>query len=138
VASGWGLASLVAGHEPLTGEEPTVLDEESVATLRPHGVLGVLTPYAASRDPFAIAPTLFDQCVVDMIITVYDGMHLVDAVVDADAVDGVLTDGTSRWDLHADALVDTSGFPVELNGAIRDGATAARAVLDRGRRGRSG
>ena len=136
VASGSGLASLVAGHEVLTGEEPTVLDDDSVATLLPHGVLGVLTPYASSRDPFSIAPALFDEvlkhhCVVDMTITVYDGMRLVDAVHDGDAVDGALTDGRSRWAIHADVFVDTSTFPTELNGAIRDGAAAARAVLAR-------
>jgi hypothetical protein len=136
VASGAGLASLVAGHEVSGGDEPTTLDDESVAVLRPHGVLGVLTPYAARRDPFAIAPAVFEEvlkhhCVVDMVITVYDGMSLVDAVPDGDGVDGALTDGRSRWPVHADAVVDTSSLPTELNGAIHAGAAAARDVLAR-------
>ena len=71
--------------------------------------------------PIICDEVLKHHCVVDMIITVYDGMRLVDAVPDGDGVNEVLIDGTSRWEIHADA----SAFPTGLHGAIREGAAAA-------------
>jgi hypothetical protein len=136
VASGWGLQSLVAGHEPLGDEDPVELDTEAIAVLSPHGVLDVLRPYLAAAEPPAIAPAVFEEvlkhhCVVDMNITVYDGMTLVDAEQRGKGVGGVLTDGRSRWDIVADAFVDGTTLPTELNAAIAAGARLAREVLGR-------
>ena len=85
VVSGWGLQSLVAGHQPLDGDEPVVLDPEAVAVLTPHGVFDVLRPYLASVEPPSIAPVVFEEvlkhhCVADMNVTVYDGIELVERV----------------------------------------------------------
>ena len=55
----------------------------------------------------------------------YDGVEVVDRVVDGRGVDGVLTDGTSRWELHADVFVDADGLPASLSEAIVAGAAAA-------------
>jgi hypothetical protein len=140
VASGWGLSSLVAGHEPLGGREPRSehvpvdLDETAIAVLSPHGVLDVLRPYLAVAEPPAIAPVVFEEvlkhhCVVDMNITVYDGMSLVERRARGRGVSGVLTDGRARWDLVADAFVDASTMPGDLNAAIAAGADTARGVL---------
>jgi len=45
-------------------------------------------------------------------------------------IEGVLTDGTSRWDLGADQFVDAGVLPAELSGAITAGAAAALAALE--------
>jgi hypothetical protein len=134
VASGWGLSSLVAGHEPLGGEDPVALDADTIEVLSPHGVLDVLRPYLSAAEPPAITPAAFEEvlkhhCVVDMNITVYDGMTLVDDERRDAGVSGVLTDGRSRWDVVADAFVDASTLPTELNAAIAAGARLAREVL---------
>ena len=138
VASGWGLSSLVAGHEPLGGDQPVVLDPAAVAVLGPHGVFDVLRPYLSAVEPPSIAPMVFEQvlkhhCVADMNVTVYDGMELVERVTvgsaTGDGVRGVLTDGRSRWDISADAFVDAAELPSELPAAIPAAAEAAAAVL---------
>lgn len=139
VVSSAGLTSLVAGHEILGDAEPVVLDEHSVSILEPDGVLGVLRPYAAAQDPFAIAPVFFEQglkhhCVADMLITVFDDMRLVDARPDGHGVNGVLTDGRRRWELHADAFLDGAELaehPAELNAAIHRAAAYGSDVLAR-------
>ncbi|MDH3678330.1 MAG: hypothetical protein OEV40_00120 [Acidimicrobiia bacterium] len=145
VASGRGLSCLIVGHEPIVDDQPVVLDEESLRVLEPNGVLGVLRPYASARAPFTIAPTLFEQalkhhCVADMLVTVYDRMWVDEQQVDEQQVDelrpdggalsGVLTDGRSRWELRADAFLDVSALPTELNGAIREAARFATALVD--------
>ena len=134
VASGWGLASLVAGHEPTGGDEPVELDPEAVAVLAPHGVFDVLRPYLTAAEPPAIAPAVFEQvlkhhCVADMNVTVYDGMRLVDSVRRGDGVRGVLTDGRARWEITADAFVDAAELPGELPALIPAAAHRAAAVL---------
>jgi hypothetical protein len=134
VASGWGLSSLVAGHEPLGDEVPVELDDAAISVLSPHGVLDVLRPYLAVSEPPAIAPVVFEEvlkhhCVVDMNITVYDGMSLVEQRPRGAGVSGVLTDGRARWDLLADAFVDATTMPTGLNAAIAAGADTARGVL---------
>lgn len=135
VASGRGLPSLVAGHEVVHDAEPVVLDERATAILGPHGVLEVLRPYASAQDPFTIAPVLFEQglkhhCVADLLVTVYDGMALEDARPVDDGVDGVLTGSGSRWEIHADAVLDVSELGPGLNEAIRAAAEAADTIVD--------
>jgi hypothetical protein len=134
VASGWGLSSLVAGHEPVGGEDVVELDGHAVEVLTPHGVLDVLRPYLSAAEPPAIASATFEQvlkhhCVVDMNITVYDGMSLVDQQPRGGGVSGVLTDGRARGDVVADAFLDATTLPTELNAAIAAGARVAREVL---------
>ena len=84
LASGRGLASVIAGHEITGAEDPVELDAAALAVLSPHGLLDVLRPYLASHHPVAIAPAVFEEvvkhhCVADMNITVYDGLTLVEA-----------------------------------------------------------
>jgi hypothetical protein len=141
VASGWGLSSLVAGHQVVGGDDPVVLDAESVAVLAPHGVFDVLRPYLSAVEPPTIVPATFEavlkhHCVADMNVTVYDGMELVDRVrVDGGApagpggVRGVLTDGRARWEVRADAFVDAADLPGELPAAIPAAARVAAAAL---------
>ena len=104
---------------------------EALAAMAPHGVLEVLRPYAATQDPFAIAPLLFEQglkhhCIADMLVTIFDEM-----VYEASsAVAGVLTDGRRRWSVTADHMIDVSELPTELNSAIVAGAAAANSLVD--------
>jgi hypothetical protein len=134
VASGFGLSSIVAGHEPLGGDEPEVLDAAAVAVLAPHGVLAVLRPYFVVNEPPTIAPDVFEQvlkhhCVADPNVTVYDGLELVDRAPRGAGVSGVLSDGRARWDLLADAFVDAADLPVRLSDAVPAAAGAAARVL---------
>ena len=145
IASGYRMASLVVGHVPGLGpnpEYPVGLDPEAVEALTPHGVLDVLRPYLVVADPPTLSPHVFEDilkhhCVADMNVTVYDAMQIVPAVPnhahDGDgALHAVLTDGKARWDLHADAVIDTSGFPTDLSAAINHAAAQVRAILTRG------
>lgn len=134
--SGRGLPCLVAGHVPVDDHQPVVLDAKSLAILEPHGVLDVLRPYASTQDPFTIAPLPFEQglkhhCVADMLVTVYDNMTVEDRSPDGAGINGVLTDGRARWAIHADAFVDTSTMPADLNEAIHQAAELANLVLAR-------
>jgi hypothetical protein len=135
LASGRGLSSLVAGHRILGGEYPAELDQQAVDILTPHGLFDVLRPYLVNHDPVAIAPAAFEEvlkhhCVADMNTTVYDGMELVDADTEGGGVRGVLTDGRSRWDVRADAFVDTSALPSDLQGAVVAASRVANQVVD--------
>jgi len=129
--SGRGLPSLVIGHEPIDAGCAVELGPEALAAMAPHGVLEVLRPYAATQDPFAIAPLLFEQglkhhCIADMLVTIFDEM-----VYEASsAVAGVLTDGRRRWSVTADHMIDVSELPTELNSAIVAGAAAANSLVD--------
>lgn len=134
VASGYGLQSVVAGHEVLGGETPFVFDSAALEVLRPHGVFDVLRPYLANVDPPAIAPVVFEEvlkhhCVVDMNITVFDGLRLVDRTSRGGGVSGVLTDGRTRWEVSADAFVDADELPSDLPDTIPASAEVARSVL---------
>ena len=106
--------------------------------LEPHGVLGVLRPYAASQDPFAIAPQLFENglkhhCVADMLITVYDAMSVDNIVEGAVGTAAVLSDGRSSWPIAADALLDVANLPTELNAAVHEAADFAVQLLSQAR-----
>lgn len=142
VLSGSGLTSLVAGHAPLDDVKPVELDAESLAILEPHGVLGVLRPYASAQEPFTIAPLFFEQglkhhCVADMLITVYDDMTFTSTTTststptdhDRGAVSGRLDGAGSSWEIRADALLDVSLYPTDLNRSIHQAAAYGRTLL---------
>ncbi|MDA3041437.1 MAG: hypothetical protein O3C27_18295 [Actinomycetota bacterium] len=127
LASGIGQSSVVVGHEPIEEGERVVLDDASVAFLEPDGVLGVLRPYAADQDPFAIAPGTFEaglkhHCVVDMLVTVFDGLWVEDLALTGPRAGARLTDGRSNWAITADAYLDVSDYPTDLNAAIHRAA----------------
>lgn len=140
VASGAGLACMIVGHQAVEPSNPVELDEESLAILDPHGVLGVLRPYASSHQPFTIAPELFENglkhhCVADMLITVYDNMTIsdsntTDSATTALGMTAVLTDGATSWPLVADHFLDTSSLPLGLNEAIHAAATFVAQLLE--------
>ncbi len=134
VLSGSGLTSLVAGHAPRDDVKPVVLDAESLAILEPHGVLGVLRPYASTQEPFTIAPLFFEQglkhhCVADMLITVYDDMTFTPTDHDHAAGSGRLDGAGSSWEIKAHALLDVSPYPSDLNQSIHQAAAFGRALL---------
>ncbi|MFN0029454.1 MAG: hypothetical protein ACKV2O_20050 [Acidimicrobiales bacterium] len=139
IASGFRLPSLVVGHVAAQGpnpEYPVPLDEDAVAALEHHGVLGVLRPYLAVQEPPTVSPHVFEDivkhhCVADMNVTVYDAMEVVELQAQAGSVSGVLTDGRARWELHADAVIDTRDFPSELSAAVNRASTEVAAVLSR-------
>lgn len=54
-ASGRGLPTLVAGHEPIDAGPAVELSRDALDALAPHGVIDVLRPYATIQEPFAIA-----------------------------------------------------------------------------------
>jgi flavin-dependent dehydrogenase len=138
VAAGRGLPCLLAGHELVDDSTPVVLDAESLAVLEPDGVLGVLRPYAASQEPFAIAPLHFEQglkhhCIADMLVTVFDGLSVTDVVRSGAGATAVLTDGRTRWEVRADQFIDVGGLPGDLNDAIHHAAeVVAKAIAAAG------
>lgn len=151
IASGHRLPSLLVGHVAGTGpdpERPVPLDADAVAALAPNGVLDVLRPFLAVADPPTLSPHVFDDvlrqhCIADMNVTVYDGMEVVERVpagggapaatalegLAGGPIEAVLTDGRARWELSADAVIDTTGAPANLSDAINAVAAAVRAVL---------
>ena len=133
VASAFGFTSLVAGHETVGAEVPVPLGEDAVAALAAHGLLDVFRPYFVADNPPTITAAAFEEvlkhhCVVDMAVTVYDGMSLVERSVNGSGMAGVLSDGRSRWEVHADHFVDASALPLDLNAAIVAGAQHATAM----------
>jgi hypothetical protein len=140
IASGHSVPSLVVGHVAGKGpdpEYPVALDAAAVEALLPHGVLDVLRPYLVVVDPPTLSPHVFEDvlkqhCVADMNVTVYDAMDVVERRPAEDGgLDAVLTDGRSRWELSADAVIDTTAFPAELSEAVNRAAAEVRAVLQR-------
>ena len=138
VVGGWGLSTLLVGHEPVVGaheHDPVVLQPDAVAILEVPGILNILRPYLTAVSPPEITTADFEDvvkhhCVVDMNVTVYDAMTLVDfRPGDSGGGAGVLTDGGARWDVHADLVIDTATWPCDLNGAVRAGGAAAESVL---------
>jgi hypothetical protein len=134
VVSGRGLPCLIVGHEAADNTEPVALDPESVAILEPHGILAVLRPYAAAQNPFTIASLAFENalkhhCVADMLVTVYDDMHVNEASTTAGGLHGELTDGRITWKIQADAFVDVSKFSIELNDAVHQAAAFGNQLM---------
>ena len=135
VAAGCGLACLLVGHEGTGDEQSVVLAPDAVAELERHGVLDILRPYLVALDPPTIAPAAFEEvvkhhCVADLNATVYDQMDVIERVPDGSGVRGVLTDGTSRWELRADVFVDADRLPAELSSAITAGTAAAVGAVE--------
>jgi hypothetical protein len=140
IAGDDGSAAEITGAE-ITGAEitddqiagadnPVALDAVAMAELERHGLVDVLRPYFASMNPPAIAPRAFEEvikhhCVADLNVTVYDQMAVVDRHPVGRGVTGVLTDGTSRWDVRADAFVDADELSTELSAAVTAGVAAA-------------
>ena len=133
LAAGRGLPCLLAGHEPIDDDTRVALDDAAVDVLTRDGVLDVLRPYLTATAPMTIAPRAFEEvvkhhCVADLNVTVYDEV----TVVERDFGDGggtaVLTDGTSRWELHADRFVDADLLPSD---PLSDAIIAGAAAVDR-------
>ena len=135
LASSYGVASLVAGHNLGSDETEIVLSDDAVAALDERGVFDVFRPYLSAANPPTISAAAFEEvlkhhCVVDMAVTVYDGMTLTQRPDGSDKeVTGVLSDSRSLWDIHADHFVDASTLPTELNAAIVAGAHLARSLV---------
>jgi hypothetical protein len=135
VAAGCGLACLLVRHEGTGGEQPVALAPDAVAELERHGVLDILRPYLVALDPPTIAPAAFEEvvkhhCVADLNATVYDQMDVIERVPAGSGVRGVLTDGTSRWELRADVFVDADLLGAELSSAITAGTAAAVGAVE--------
>jgi hypothetical protein len=134
LASGRGVSSLLLAGPVSDDERPVLLGDEAVAALRPDGVFDVLRPYLVSSAPVAMTPAAFEEvlkhhCVVDMGVTVYDGMSVVELERGARGAVGAFTDGRGRWDVVADAFVDAAELPSELDAAVRAGAAVVEEVL---------
>jgi hypothetical protein len=135
VAAAYGLACLLVGHEVIGDDTPVALDADAAIALERHGVIDVLRPYLAGTAPVTLAPLAFEEvikhhCVADLNVTVYDQMAVVERVPTGQGVRGVLTDGTSRWDVSADLFIDASLLPSDLSAAITTGVAAALQALD--------
>ncbi len=130
VAGACAQPCLLVGHEIVSSDSPVELDETALAVLERYGLVDVLRPHLLATDPLTVAPSDFEHvlkqhCVADLNVGVYDGMEVVDRAVSGRSLRGVLTDGTSRWDLAADAWIDADALPVPLLAAIVKGAAAA-------------
>ncbi len=135
VAAAYGLACMLVGHDVVGDDSPVSLGAAAYGALERHGLLDVLRPYLEAGDPVAITPRAFEDvikhhCVADLNVTVYDQMDVVERVPAGRGVRGVLTDGTSRWDISADVFVDGTGLPSALPAAITAGAAAALDALN--------
>jgi hypothetical protein len=130
VAGACGQPCLLVGHEVVSNDLAVQLDGRAVAVLARHGLVDVLRPHLLAADPMTIAPSDFEHvlkqhCVADLNVGVYDRMDVVERKVTGRSLRGVLTDGTSRWDLVADAWIDAGALPATLPAAIVTGAAAA-------------
>jgi hypothetical protein len=138
VAAGWGLPTLLAGHEPTGADEAAVLGEDELRALSAHRVIDILRPSLVGPGPALVSRSEFESvlkhhCVADVNVTVYDQVEVTDLEPEGDAggVRGILTDGRSRWDLHADHYVDGRALAQALPEAVMAGVGAAEAVLVR-------
>jgi hypothetical protein len=135
VAAAYGLPCLLVGHETTGSDQQVALAADAVEALERHGLIDILRPYLGGGDPVTVAPLAFEDvikhhCVADLNVTVYDQVEVVERVPSGGGIDGVLTDGTSRWSLHADQFVDAAVLPTDLSAAITAGAAAALAALN--------
>ena len=143
IASGVQLASLVVGHESGKGPDadvPVSLDERAAQVLDHHGVLEALRPYLYRVEPPTLSPHVFEDvlrqhCAADLYVTMYDTIEILQLTA-APGDDGtsshceaILTDGHSRWDLSADAMIDTAGYPPSLPDAVNRAAADIASVL---------
>jgi len=135
VAAGAGLPCLLAGHEVLGDDVPIPLDTNAIATLERHGLVDVLRPSFVALDPLTIAQREFEEvvkhhCVADLNVVVYDEVEVIERELVGGGIHGVLTDGTSRWDLSADQFIDADLLPADLSGAIVAGALSALSAVE--------
>ena len=133
LAAGRGVPCLLAGHEVLGDDAPTELDDAAVDVLTRHGVLDVLRPHLIALAPATITSRDFEEvikhhCVADLNVTVYDEVTVVERHFGDDGGQAVLTDGTSRWELHADHFVDAGLLPTSLSAAIVAGAATVERL----------
>ncbi len=117
----------------IADDTPTELDDAAVEVLTRHGVLDVLRPYLTAGAPTRIIPSDFEEvvkhhCVADLNVTVYDEVTVVERAFGEQGGGAVLTDGTSRWELHADRFVDADLLPSSLSAAIVAGAATAERL----------
>ncbi len=134
IAAGYGVPCLLAGHEVIGDDTPVALGADATADLERHGLVDILRPYFDALDPLTIRPRAFEEvikhhCVADLNVVVYDEVTVVERVDAGAGIRGVLTDGTSRWDLGADLFVDADLLPSSLPDAITAGAAAARHAV---------
>jgi hypothetical protein len=124
LASGRGLGSLIAGHSSSQDQTAVLLSNAAVNILSPHGLFDVLRPYLLSQDPVRISRASFEQvlkhhCVADMNTTVYDNFSFTPIRNGVTAQhSGTISDGTSSWDINADAWIDTAKISTDLQTAI--------------------
>ena len=133
LASGRGLSSLIAGHSSSQDQTAVLLSKGAVNILSPHGLFYVLRPYLLSHDPVHISRAAFEQvlkhhCVADMNTTVYDNFSFTPIRNDIEARwSGIISDGTSSWDIRADAWIDAAKISADLQTAI---SSSDRIVTD--------
>ena len=124
LASGRGLGSLIAGHSSSQDETAVLLSNAAVNILSPHGLFDVLRPYLLSQDPVRMSRAAFEQvlkhhCVADMNTTVYDNFSYSPIRNGIEPQhSGTISDGTSSWDINADAWIDTDIISNDLETAI--------------------
>jgi hypothetical protein len=134
VAAGWGLPTLLAGHEPTGADEAVVLGDDELHALTTHGVIDILRPSLVGTGPALVSRREFEDvlkhhCVADVNVTVYDQVDVVDIEPDGDGLRAVLTDGRARWELAAAHYIDGSRLAPALPQAVLAGVGAAEAVL---------
>jgi hypothetical protein len=136
VAAGWGLPTLLAGHEPTGVDEAVVLGEDELRALIVHRVIDILRPSLVGTGPALVSRSEFEDvlkhhCVADVNVTVYDQVEVTDLAPEGDGggVQGILTDGRSRWELHAEHYIDGATLAAALPEAVLSGVSAAEAVL---------
>jgi hypothetical protein len=131
--AGRGVLCLLAGHTVLPDAAPAALGSSAIDVLKAHGLLEILHPYLDhDGTSVAISPEVYENvikhhCVADINVIVYDEVDIVDRLVGSSGVDAVMTQGRSRWQVHAAALVDGSDLPASLSDAI----VTAAALVDR-------
>jgi hypothetical protein len=133
LAAGRSIPCLLAGHEVLGDDAPIELSDAAVDVLTTHGVLDVLRPHLIAPAPVTITTRDFEEvvkhhCVADLNVTVYDEVTVVDRQFGDDGGEAVLTDGRSRWELHADHFVDADLLPRDLSAAIVAGAATVERL----------
>jgi len=134
VAARHRLPCLLAGHVIAGDDVPRPLTPAAVAALERHGLVDVLRPHVTALDPLTIAADAFEavikhHCVADLNVTVYDGVTVVERAPAGSGTRGILTDGTNRWELRADCVVDADLLPTPLSDAIVAGAASAEQAV---------
>lgn len=128
LASEASVASTLIGHDGIADPDPQppqALEAAAADALGPG--LEVLRPYLVVADPPTIDPGVFEavlrhHCIADMNVTVFDNLRLEGTL----GLDAVVTDGRIRWEVTADAHIDTSAMPTDIDGAV---TAAHRAVV---------